>query len=153
MLDYLYCRDYDDSPEVSIDVVKNQGEGPPVVVPQTSLSHLSPLGRACTNVQMHVVADKYMISSLQELSEKKLISNMESEWDKLALAELVRLVYGDQCLSGSKLRELVLKFAIQHSEAFRYCPEFDMVLLEYSDFCLDFARSLMKHTTSKTGVW
>ncbi|KAL3468706.1 hypothetical protein BJX99DRAFT_252520 [Aspergillus californicus] len=76
--------------------------------------HISQWRRAQTNVQIYIIADKYMIDGLIDMSKRKLNSNMENEWNDSGFITVVGDVYGSQCPPRSDLREVLLKFALRH---------------------------------------
>ena len=147
MFNYLYSGNYDDSPDVTNDLSDDQDfessedinlQNPRV--PGPSFVWLA----AQTNVQVHIIADKYAIDGLQGLSMKKLESKLKNEWKELGFLDIVEDVYGGECPPHSNLRELLCKFAIQHLSSLKDSPRFCEVRKKYPEFTDSLSQSLME---------
>ncbi|KAJ5144399.1 hypothetical protein N7476_004644, partial [Penicillium atrosanguineum] len=148
MFDFLYSGKYDDRPDVRDDLPDDQDFEAPQ--DDTDLQN-SPIPGAFnvrlpaqTNVQVYTIADKYAIGSLQNLSLKKLESNLNNEWTDLGFLDTVKDVYEGQCPPNSDLRELLCKFAIQHLSGLKDSPRFREVRKKYPEFTDSLSQLLME---------
>ncbi|OGM39600.1 hypothetical protein ABOM_011947 [Aspergillus bombycis] len=160
MFDYLYRADYDDHPKTLNDLCgkdENQvGESPKVDAghQDTSIDTLpSHWRRARINVQVYVIADKYMIDALKEVSRKKLESNMEKEWNEVGFINVVRDVYGPEFPRGSELCNVLARFAFQHVSTLKKSQHFQQIRKDYPQFGYDFCTLLMESATGVVGFF
>ncbi|KAL4862457.1 hypothetical protein BDV12DRAFT_190413 [Aspergillus spectabilis] len=158
MFDYLYRADYDDHPEIPNDLPdkdENKDEESPEVSVEhqdTSLDTLPSHWRyARINVQVYVIADKYMIDALKGVSRKKLQSNMENEWNEIGFINVVQDVYGPEFPPGSEICNLLARFALQHVSTLKDSQNFQQIRKKYPQFGYDFSTLLMERVIELEG--
>ncbi|KAE8334602.1 hypothetical protein BDV24DRAFT_172222 [Aspergillus arachidicola] len=144
MFDFLYRADYDDSVEMSLDDVTHpqvtqqqnhiEGEQAPATV---ELAHRH-------NAKVYVVADKYVIEELKNLSRRKLESRLKSQWSDTEFIPLIEYVYGSASPPQSDLRQVISTFAVQHLATLKSSAAFHEVRRQYPDFVHDLSTIMME---------
>ncbi|BCR98217.1 BTB/POZ domain-containing protein [Aspergillus luchuensis] len=149
LFDFLYRADYDDSPDDTDDpaadnesAANEEGILPTERISQDALSRQ--WRRAQTNVQIYIIADKYMIEGLKDISKRKLNSNMENNWDDCGFLTVVSDVYGSQCPPRSDLREIIIRFALRHLGTLQKFRQFDDARKEYPEFVYELSTALIE---------
>ncbi|RDH13935.1 hypothetical protein M747DRAFT_347503 [Aspergillus niger ATCC 13496] len=149
LFDFLYRADYDDSPDDTDgpgadneSAANQEGISPTERISQDALSRQ--WRRAQTNVQIYIIADKYMIEGLKDISKRKLNSNMENNWDDCGFLTVVSDVYGSQCPPRSDLREIIIRFALRHLGTLQTFRQFDDARKEYPEFVYELSTALIE---------
>ncbi|KAB8239957.1 hypothetical protein BDV35DRAFT_399088 [Aspergillus flavus] len=159
MFDFLYRADYDDSIEMSLgdvthpQVTQQQNHVETEQAPTTaelgdcdvSRPLLPPNGTSTqTNAKVYVVADKYVIEELKNLSRKKLESRLKSQWSDTEFIPLIEYVYGPASPPKSDLRQVISTFAVQHLSTLKSSEDFHELRRQYPDFAHDFSTIMME---------
>ncbi|GLA56145.1 hypothetical protein AnigIFM63604_004785 [Aspergillus niger] len=155
MFDFLYRADYDDSPEITDDpaaksetaaedhdAANQEGISPTERIAQGVLSWQ--WRRAQINVQIYIMADKYLIEGLKDISKRKLDSNLRNDWDDCGFVAVVSDVYGSQCPPRSDLREILIKFALRHLGTLKGSRQFDDVRKDHPEFVYELSTALIE---------
>lgn len=61
---------------------------------------------------MYVIADKYALDGLKNISKRKMRSNIEGRWSDTGFITLIKYVYGPECPARSDLYNALLVVAI-----------------------------------------
>ncbi|GAB1210461.1 hypothetical protein APSETT445_009254 [Aspergillus pseudonomiae] len=136
MLDYLYREDYDDADlihEVKAQSSQGQVNG-----------HDSPTIPPYANAMMHVTADKYAISGLRDLAEKKLVSDLIHQWNDADFIQLVEYVYELPAPANPKLQSIVAQFATRRIPTLKESHPFHRVLKSFPHFAYLFSSEMME---------
>ncbi|PYH93600.1 hypothetical protein BO71DRAFT_410027 [Aspergillus ellipticus CBS 707.79] len=149
LFDFLYRADYDDSPDdtdglaVENDSAANQeGISSTERISQDVLSWQ--WRRAQTNVQIYIIADKYMVERLKDISKRKLDSNIGNDWDDCGFLAVISDVYGSQCPPRSDLREIIIRCALRHLSTLKKSRQFDDVRRYYPEFVYELSTALVE---------
>ncbi|KAF5856177.1 hypothetical protein ETB97_007787 [Aspergillus alliaceus] len=160
MLDYLYQEDYDDY-ELAIEL---QAQGYLVYANTASQEcevlqmmacvdgHNGPTSparnnkrtKAYANAMMYVTAAKYTIRGLEDLAEKKLVSNLIHEWKDADFIQLIEYVYGPHTPTNPKLQVVVATSATRHISTLQEFQPFHRVLKEFPHFMYIFSSQMME---------
>jgi hypothetical protein len=168
MFDFLYCGHYDDGGDYS-DCTKTSSHGvagEAIQIPEEPPGEDSnfPDGsseclpttwrRAHTDAKMYVIADKYAIDGLKEISKRKMKLNMEDEMNVTGFITLIEYVYGPDCPAGSDLCDSLLAVAIQQISALNESSRFHDVLKNFPEFGYQFSIVMMERVVHlETEVW
>lgn len=168
MFDFVYCGDYDDGDNYldSTNSSSHGVAGEAIQIPEESPCenfkspdvpsecHSTAWTRAYTNAKMYVIADKYAIDGLKEISKRKMESNMQDEWSDTGFITLIEYVYGPECPAGSDLCDALLAVAIQHISALNESTRFHAVLKNFPVFGYQFSTAMMERVIHlETEVW
>jgi hypothetical protein len=103
---------------------------------------------------MYVIADKYALDGLKNLSKRKMRSNMEGGWSDTGFITLIEYVYGPECPAGSDLCDALLAVAIQHISALNELARFHEVLKNFPEFGYQFSTVMMERVIHlESEVW
>ncbi|KAL5335551.1 hypothetical protein BJX70DRAFT_390579 [Aspergillus crustosus] len=110
MFNYLYRADYDDHP----DTPNNQSER------DKNKDMGSPEIHARINVQVYIIADKYIIDTLKVVSQKKL-----------EFINIIKDVYGPAFPPRLELCNILACFALQHVSTLQKSQRFHEIQKDY----------------------
>ncbi|KNG85666.1 hypothetical protein ANOM_005568 [Aspergillus nomiae NRRL 13137] len=140
MLDYLYREDYDDAELIhEVKALRSQ---------RRVNGHNSATIPRYANAMMHVTADKYAISGLRDLAEKKLVSDLIHQWNATDFINLVEYIYELPTPANPKLQSIVAQFATRHIPTFKEYQLFHRVLKSFPYFAYLFSSEMMERMDS-----
>ncbi|KUL81335.1 hypothetical protein ZTR_10423 [Talaromyces verruculosus] len=168
MFDFLYRGDYNDGTDYldSTSTSSHGVAGEAIQIPEESpgedsncpdiSSECLPTTwtRAHTNAKMYVIADKYAVDGLKDISKRKMRSNMEDEWSDTGLITLIEYVYGPDCPAGSDLCDPLLAVVIQHVPDLKESTRFHEALKNFPEFGYQFSTAMMERVIHlETELW
>ena len=128
MLDYLYYADYNDlsieadsytlDSRRQVDIAGNECKksATPESIEEGDVSLVATLPAKEThvhiNAKIYVIADKYAINGLKDLSKRNLELNLEDEWKYMEFIPIVNYIYRPDNHIESELQGVLLVFAI-----------------------------------------
>jgi hypothetical protein len=146
MLDYLYCEDYDDSSELArYDYGVSQTTAYVNGHDDTTIpTWNTKLRKTYLNAMMYVTANKYTIRGLEDLAERKLVSNLTHEWKGSDFIHLIKYIFGSNTPANPKLQGVVATFATRHIPTLKEFQPFHDILKEFPHFAYIFSNLMME---------
>jgi len=157
MYEYLYTSDYNISPNTI-----QRPQSPPnpakrrkcssgAVVPKKKKTNASTNSESTyaesliTHTKVYILADKYDITPLEELSAQKYKSIAPTHWETPSFAESIGLLYENTMTADRMLRDFVVELAHGHRLALFKSHSFGDLLLSCVEFSYDMLRYSAQH--------
>jgi hypothetical protein len=88
-------------------------------------------------LRVYTLADMFQMGQLKEQALQKFQSKLEQLWVSNTFIDCVREVYGTTNSSDQKIRDTVVKIAVEHIDELWKRQQFHSLVREAGDFAVD----------------